>query len=218
MKKNYNLILVDDHGMFREAVKFVLAQSDSLKVVAEASNGNEFLEIVDRYKPDLVLMDITMPGMNGVDATREAIKRIPDLKVIALSMNSDDIYYYKMVEAGASGFIQKESGSDELFKAIFMVLNGENYFSSKILCNIIRDYLQNKDVKKVAHKDVKLSRRENEVLELICNGYSNSDIALKLGLSRRTIEGHRSSLLNKTGVKNSIQLVLYAKGDKNLSE
>ena len=218
MKKNYNLILVDDHGMFREAVKFVLAQSGFLNVIAEASNGNEFLELLEIYNPDLVLMDISMPVMNGVDATREAIKKHPDLKVIALSMNSDEIYYYKMVEAGASGFIQKESGSDELLKAISMVLNGENYFSSKILCKIIRDYLQNKDVKRVTHKEVKLSKRESEVLELICNGYSNSDIAEKLGLSRRTIEGHRSSLLNKTGVKNSIQLVLFAKSDQGLSD
>lgn len=218
MEKNYNLILADDHGMFREAVKFVLAQSDCLNVIAEASNGNEFLELIDVQKPDLVLMDISMPGMSGIDATREAIKKYPDLKVIALTMNSDEMLYYKMIEAGASGFIEKESGSDELFKAIFMVLNGENYFSSKILCKIIKDYIQNEDVKRTSHKEVKLSSRENEILELICNGYSNNEIASKLGLSRRTVEGHRSSLISKTGVKNSVQLVLFAKRNKGMEE
>jgi DNA-binding NarL/FixJ family response regulator len=218
MKKNYNLIIADDHGMFREAVKFVLAQSDCLNVIGEASNGIELLKLIDKNRPDLILMDISMPVMSGIDATREAIKKYPDLKVIALTMNNDEMHYFRMIEAGASGFIAKESGSEELFKAIFMVLNGENYFSSKILCKIVKDYIQNEDTKRTAHKEVKLSSRENEILELICNGYSNNEIALKLGLSRRTVEGHRSSLISKTGVKNSIQLVLFAEMNKNIEE
>jgi DNA-binding NarL/FixJ family response regulator len=218
MEKNYNLIIADDHGMFREAVKFVLAQSDCLKVIGEASNGIELLDLIDKNKPDLVLMDIAMPVMSGIDATREAIKKYPDLKVIALTMNSDEMHYYRMIEAGASGFIEKESGSDELFKAIFMVLKGENYFSSKILCKIVKDYIQNEDIKKTSHNEVKLSTRENEILKLICNGYSNNEIAIKLGLSRRTVEGHRSSLISKTGVKNSIQLVLFAKKNESIDD
>jgi DNA-binding NarL/FixJ family response regulator len=218
MEKRYKLILVDDHILFRDALRFVLGQSDCYDVIAEASNGNEFLRIIGNYTPDIVLMDISMPGLNGIDTTREAIKRFPSLKIMALSMNSDEMNCYKMLEAGASGFIQKEAGSDELFRAINMVLNGESYFSNQILCKIIRDYVQKDDLKKVTHKEVKLSRRENEILELICNGFSNSDIAHKLGLSRRTVEGHRSSLISKTGAKNSIQLVLYAKGNHTTCE
>jgi DNA-binding NarL/FixJ family response regulator len=218
MEKIYKLILVDDHSMFRDALKFVLKQSDRIDVIAEASNGYEFLEIIDTCTPDIVLMDISMPGLNGIDATREAIKKYPGLKIIALSMNSDEVYYYKMLEAGANGFIQKESGSDELFKAIFTVLNGENYFSNQILCKIIKDYLHKEDVKKIAHREIKLSRRENEILKLICAGYSNTDVANKLGLSRRTVEGHRSSLLSKTGAKNSIQLALFASSNQILND
>jgi DNA-binding NarL/FixJ family response regulator len=211
MEKTYNLILVDDHSLFRDALKFVLAQSNRLNVVAEASNGNEFLEILDICNPDIALVDISMPVLNGVDATKEAIKRHPGLKVIALSMYSDEMYYYKMLEAGAQGFVLKESGSDELLKAIFIVLNGGNYFSNQILCKIIKDFLKEGEDKQTTNKkEIKLSKRENEILELICEGNSNNEIAVKLGISRRTIEGHRSSLINKTGAKNSVHLVLYA--------
>jgi DNA-binding NarL/FixJ family response regulator len=212
MKKIYNLVIVDDHIMFRDALKFVLAQSDSLKVIAEASTGTEFLEILETCKPDLVLMDISIPAPDGVESTKLALKLYPDLKIIALSMYSDEIYYCKMIEAGAKGYVKKEAGGDELLKSIFAVLNGEKCFSNDILCNIIRNIYRETDIIEVTRKkNVKLSKRENEILELICAGYSNVEVASKLGIGRRTIEGHRSSLLKKTGAKNSVHLVLYAK-------
>jgi DNA-binding NarL/FixJ family response regulator len=212
MKKSYNIVLVDDHALFREALKYILNQNACFKVIAEASNGKEFLEILGNCTADLALVDISMPLMNGIDATREAIKKYPELKVIALSMHNDEAYYYKMLEAGAHGFVSKEAGGTELIEAIFMVLNGENYYSNQVLCKIIKDFFQKGEPKQVDDKkEVKLSKRENEVLKLICNGYSNNEIALMLGISRRTIEGHRSNLLCKTGAKNSIHLVLYGK-------
>ena len=211
MEKRYKLILVDNHSIFRDALKFVLAQSEEVDVIAEASNGNELLDLLETKLPDLILMDIAMPGLNGVDATREALSRYPDLKIIALSMYGDELYYYKMLEAGAQGFVLKESGSDELLKAIKTAMSGESYFSNHILCNIIRDFShQNIPPEESEKKEIKLSKRENEVLELICAGYSNIEIAAKLGISKRTIEGHRSSLISKTGAKNSIHLVLFA--------
>jgi DNA-binding NarL/FixJ family response regulator len=219
MKKTYNVVLVDDHCLFREAIKFVLTQSGYFNVIAEASNGMEFLEILETCTPDISLIDISMPVLDGIEATKEAIKRYPGLKIIALSMHSDEIYYYKMLEAGAHGFVLKESGRDELIEAIFMVLNGENYYSNQILCKIIKDFFHKGEEKQIVDKkEVKLSKRENEVLKLICNGHSNNEIAGILGISRRTIEGHRSSLLSKTGAKNSIHLVLYAKQNEGLLE
>jgi DNA-binding NarL/FixJ family response regulator len=215
MGKIYNIILVDDHNLFRDALKFVLAKSNSFKVIAEASNGFEFLEILDTFYPDLVLIDISMPVCNGIDATREARKKHPELKIIALSMYSNETYYYKMLEAGAQGFVLKEAGSEELFKAMSMVINGENYFSNEILCKIIKDHFQKEEFSKdTIIQEVKLSKRENEILGLICDGCSNNEIAFKLGISRRTIEGHRSSILKKTGAKNSISLVLFSKKDQ----
>jgi DNA-binding NarL/FixJ family response regulator len=189
MKKTYNIVLVDDHSLFREALKYILDQNASFKVIAEASNGKEFLEILGNCTPDLALVDISMPLMNGIDATREAIRKYPDLKVIALSMHNDEAYYFKMLEAGAHGFVSKEVGGAELIEAIFMVLNGENYYSNQVLCKIIKDFFQKGEPKPVDEKkEVKLSKRENEILKLICNGYSNNEIAVMLGISRRTIK------------------------------
>ncbi len=218
MEKVCNLIIVDDHSIFRDALKFVLAQSNNINVIAEASNGLEFLKILEETMPDLVLMDIAMPGLNGVDATKEALKKYPDLKIIALSMYGDELYYFQMLEAGAQGFVLKESGSDELLKAITTVMNGDSYFSNHILCNIIKDFAHEDSKTEPEKKEIKLSRRESEVLELICAGYSNNEIAARLGISKRTIEGHRSSLISKTGAKNSIHLVLFAMKNKILVE
>jgi len=218
MEKTYNLIIVDDHSIFRDALKFVLAQSNNINVIAEASDGFEFLQILEKTRPDLVLMDIAMPGLTGVDATKEALKRYPDLKIIALSMYGDELYNFQMLEAGAQGFVLKESGSDELFKAITTVMNGDSYFSNHILCNIIKDFAHEDSKTETRKKEIKLSRRESEVLELICAGYSNNEIAAKLGISKRTIEGHRSSLISKTGAKNSTHLVLFAMKNNILVE
>ena len=191
MSRVIKVIIVDDHIIFRDALKFILARSRETEVIAEASNGQEFLDIVGNYSPDIVLMDISMPVLNGIDTTREAIKRYPGMKIIALSMFSDELYYFRMLEAGVQGFVLKESGSEELLKAIRTVINGDNYFSNRILCNIIRDFAteenQDEDEEK---KTVRLSKRESEVLGLICEGYS--------------------SLLNKTGAKSSVHLALFA--------
>ncbi|HNW57333.1 MAG TPA: response regulator transcription factor [Bacteroidales bacterium] len=218
MRKTYDIIVVDDHCMFRDALKYLLAQSDCFNVIAEFSNGREFLDMIDEYEADLILMDIYMPVYDGIDTTREAVKKHPGLKVLALTMSEEEESYYKMLEAGAHGYILKTSGSKELFKAISMVLNGEDYFSNQVLCKIIKDLLQKKEITKCdPPKEVRLSKRESDILELMCVGYSNNEIADKLGISRRTIEGHRSSLISKTGAKNSIQLAIYAMKNNLLS-
>lgn len=211
MEKIYKILLVDDHKLFREGLNFVLSQMDGFEVVGEASNGNEFLELIDSLEVDLVLMDISMPGLDGIDATARAIEKHPNLKVIALTMFCDEEYYYKMIQAGVSGYILKESGKDELANAINTVLRGENYFSQKLLRNIILNLNQVKNFKGANHKqDVKLTPREREILKLICQGLSNAEISEKISLSLRTVEGHKSNLINKTGVRNSVSLVMYA--------
>jgi len=217
MERAYNLIIVDDHSIFRDAIRFVLEQSRHVNIIGEASNGHEFLNLIRNVKPDVVLMDIAMPGLDGVDTTREAIKKYPDLKIIALSLYGEEPYYYRMIEAGAQGFVVKDSGSDELLKAIFTVMHGDSYFSNSTLCNIIRDYPDDEAERSGPKKEIRFSKRENEVLDLICAGLSNAEIAEKMGVSKRTVEGHRGSLIAKTGARSTIQLVLYALKSRSMA-
>lgn len=217
MEKAYNLVIVDDHSIFRDAIRFVLTQSEKINVIGEAASGHEFLCLIDNVKPDLVLMDIAMPGIDGVETTIRAKKKYPDLKVIALSHYGEEPYYNRMVEAGAHGFVVKDSGSDELLKAINVVMAGDTYFSNHILCSIIREKQQNDDITLNGCAGIKLSRRESEILDLICEGLSSSEIAERLGVSRRTVEGHRCSLIAKTGARSTVNLVLYAMKNRTMA-
>ena len=203
------LILVDDHKMFREGLRFALSQVDGIEVTGEADNGKAFLKLLTEQNPDVVLMDISMPLMDGAEATEEALKLKPEIKIIALSMFGDAEYYQKMVSKGVKGFLVKETGIDELTKAIQTVHGGETYFSQQLLQNIIRN-IANPSVKGYKNKAIELTRREEEVLELICKGYSNKEIADALFISQKTVEGHKSNLMEKTHTKSAINLMLFA--------
>jgi DNA-binding NarL/FixJ family response regulator len=184
---------------------------DDLEVIAEASNGKEFLSIIEKQEADLVLMDISMPQLNGIEATKSAIALKPGIKILVLSMFCDEEYYFQMVQAGVMGFVLKESGKDELEDAMRAVLSGETYFSQNLLRDIIVNlHSPGKQAKEQKEQDYNFTKRESEILKLICEGYSNNQIADKLFISIRTVEGHKSNLISKTGVKNTISLVMYA--------
>ena len=208
MGKIVKIIIVDDHKIFREGLKFILSNQKDMEVIGEASNGKEFLEILNTKKPDFVFIDINMPVMDGLEATKLAMEKFPDLNILALSMHGDEEYYFKMISAGAKGFVLKESDSSELKEAINDILSGKNYFSQELLRNII--FKINK--KKIDSKNLNdnFTKRELEVLNLICQGLSNDEIADKLHLSHRTIEGHKTNLLKKANVKNTVNLIMYA--------
>lgn len=208
--KEYRLAIVDDHKMFRSGLRFLLNDIPEIKVVGEASNGLEFLELAANDIIDIVLMDINMPEMNGLEATREALKLYPKLKIIVLSMHGEEEYYDQMVDAGVQGFLLKNSGVNDLNAALQAVINGGTYFSQELLVGI----LDKKKQKQFQTEVVKLTQRELEVLKLICEGYCNTDIAEKLFISHRTVDRHRSNLLSKTGCPNSTSLVMYAVKNK----
>lgn len=211
MKDTYRVFIVDDHKIFREGLIFMISKMKGFEVVGEASNGKTFLEMIDDLEVDIVIMDIAMPGIDGITATTKVLEKHSEIKVIALTMFSDEEYYYKMIQAGVTGYILKESGKEELAAALNTVITGENYFSQKILHNIIVNMNNVKTFKNATNtEEIKLTKRETEILTLICQGMSNAEISDKLCLSLRTIEGHKSNLLGKTGVKNSISLVMYA--------
>lgn len=208
--EEYKVIIVDDHKMFRSGLQFLLSNVPNIKVIGEASTGVEFLEMAKKEPIDIALMDINMPEMNGIDATKAAMEKYPDLKVIVLSMHGEEEYYDQMLDAGVKGFLLKNSGADELIAALEAVMSGKSYFSQELLVDI----LDKKRLQKLRTDIVKLSQRELEVLKLICDGYSNAEIAEELFISHRTVDRHRANLLSKTGCKNSTSLVMYAVKNK----
>jgi DNA-binding NarL/FixJ family response regulator len=205
------IFIVDDHSLFREGLAYLLSQIEGLSVVGGASDGTEFIEILENGDlPDLVLMDITMPFMDGIEACKQAISKYPDLKILALSMNDEQEYYMKMIQAGAKGFVQKQADKKELAEAISEVLSGGSYFPEDLLRKIIIK-MGNKDTNSTkAINAYNLTNRELEVLSYICQGYTNAEIAEKMFLSQKTIEGHRANLLSKTETKNSAHLVMFS--------
>jgi len=194
--------IVDDHQLFRSGLHFILENEPDIEVLIESSNGKQFLNSLKDIKPDVVLMDINMPEMDGVEASKSAIEKYPDLNILVLSMYSDIEYYNTMIDIGVKGFILKDIENKELATAIRKVYNGGNYFSQELLLRLIKN--------KPDNEAIDLTNREKEVLELICQGYSNQEVSEKLFISQRTVERHRSSLLFKTNSKNSISLVVYS--------
>lgn len=203
-----DIIIVDDHLIFRQGLKSLLTSEKIASVIGEASNGKEYLELLSHLKPDLVLMDIDMPHMNGMEATEKSLAMFPDLKIIAFTMFGDEEYYYKMIDLGVKGFILKSSGINELEKAISEVTQGESYFSNELLRKIIKNLGRKNEDKTIKYSA--FTTREMEVLQQICLGLNNDEIAEKLFISPKTVKSHRSNLLEKTNCKNSSVLILYA--------
>jgi DNA-binding NarL/FixJ family response regulator len=205
------VLLVDDHDMFRDGIKLLLSSSDIAEVVAEAKNGKEFLELVDKSKPDIVLLDISMPEMDGIEASRIAHEKFPGLKILALTMFGDEKYYYQMIQHGIKGFVLKSSGISELMNAIKEIAGGGNYFSNELLYKLITNLhsFNSSDHSKDSDGE-KLSKRELDVLREIAGGLSNESIGEKLHISPATVRTHRSNLLLKTGSNNTASLIMYA--------
>lgn len=201
MKKT-GLMLVDDHRLFRSGLKYILEATGKYTVLAEASNGIEFLELLKTVTPELVIMDINMPVMNGMAASRLALQNNPAIKILILTMHSDRDIYQTLLDMGIKGYVLKDADNEELLLAIQKVLAGDAYFSQELLLNVIRESM--------TAAPVALSAREKEVLTLIAEGLSNHEIAGRLKLSQRTVERHRTNLLEKTGSKNSVRLIIYA--------
>lgn len=206
-KISYNIMIVDDHALFRNGLKLLLNSFENFKVIAEASNGKEFLDVLEVVPVDIVLLDIEMPEMDGISAAQIALKKFPELKIITLSMYGDEDYYYKMVDAGVVGFLLKDSDIDEVNAALCAAVDGRSYFSQDLLQNLISRLTHSVDNQ---GDTADLTEREKEIVILICQGLSNIEIGEKLFLSKRTVEKHRANILEKTQCRNTASLVMYA--------
>ena len=204
--KKISVYIVDDHSLFREGLKLLLSNLDYIDQIYEAENGQQFIDGLLKHPADIAMLDIEMPVMNGIEAARLAKEISPDIKLIALSMYSDENYYLSMIEAGACGFLLKNSNFQEVEKAIVDVCNDKSYISIEILNNILK-HPQKSSFNNIPEN---LTEREAEILLLICKGLTNSEIAGQLVLSKRTIDKHRENLLLKTQSKNTASLVIFA--------
>ena len=206
-------LLVDDHKMIRDGVKAMLSQMKNIKVVGECSNGNEAIAYLKENNDDvdIIIMDINMPILNGIEATQQLVANDVKAKIIAMTMRGEDKYISKMLAAGAVGYILKDSGKDELFKAIIDVHGGEKYFSNEVRISLVSSYLNKKSTNGLYPDE--FSAREIEVLICISEGLTNKLTGEKLFISSRTVETHRRNMLQKAGVNNTIELIKY--GIKN---
>jgi len=202
------LIIADDHRLFREGLANLLSDSKDIEIIAEAENGIDVIEKAKELNPDVIVMDIGMPLLNGVDATVRLFKELPAIKVIALSMHSEKQYIKGMLEAGASGYLFKNCAYDELIEAIHTVNAGKKYLSDKITEIMIQDYLGKEE--RMSESDSELTERESEILKLIAEGVPTSEISELLFVSVKTIGTHKQHLLEKLNLKTSTDLVKYA--------
>ncbi len=211
-QEKLRVMIVDDHHIFRKGLRMLLKELPEVELFAEATNGKEFLEMIKDERPDIVFMDIQMPEMNGIDATREALRLYPDLKIIAISMFGDEEYLVSMLEAGVKGFLLKTVEEHELKKALVLISDNKNYFSDELIPTLTSSIVKNRAKEEPAAPELKeeLTKREVEVLELICKGYTIKEIADQLFISQRTVDGHKANLFRKTGVDSSVKLVTFA--------
>ncbi|WP_319590026.1 response regulator transcription factor [uncultured Draconibacterium sp.] len=204
------ITIVDDHKIFRDGLIMLLSNFDFVTVIGQAANGVEFLELIEDETPDIVLMDINMPKMNGIEATKQAMKKYPEIKIIALTSFADDEYIEQMISAGVEGYMLKRSDIEDFEKAIMKVAAGGSYFSSEIIKVISRNLYKDKERKSGEQLLSQFTAREKEILNLICKGLNNEQIAELIHLSPKTIEKHKSNLFQKTETFNTVNLVIYA--------
>lgn len=212
MPEIHRMVICDDHAIFREGMKNVLNANPALEVVGEAANGLQALDTVKRLKPDLVIMDIAMPEMSGIDATREITTLLPATRVIILSMHSRKTFIMESLKAGARGYVLKDSAGEKLLDAVEAVLRGESYLDSPVAAHIVDEFvkLPEKAAPEGEELPERLSERERQILRLIVEGNPNKEIAEKLFISPKTVENHRTRIMSKLGRHDVIGLIKYA--------
>ncbi|MDA8217881.1 MAG: response regulator transcription factor [Dehalococcoidales bacterium] len=203
------LLLVDDHTLFRQGLASLLKSRGGMEVVGQAGDGIEAVRLARQLQPDVVLMDISMPGMNGVDATREITRSLPGVRVLVLGTPSYTDQLMPILRAGAAGYLLKEADADELFRGIAAVHNGNSYFSPEVSTRLVQSmFVVGRSRLQPVHQP--LTAREREILDLVAEGHPNQEIARRACVSVKTVEAHKANIIAKLGLKGAIDLVRYA--------
>lgn len=204
------VVLADDHSVVRQGLRVWLERSGWVQVVGEASDGRQAVALVEELNPDVVIMDIAMPLLNGIDAAAQIVRRNPETKVIILSMHADESYILRALSAGAKGYLLKESTESDVLPAVQSVRDGKPYFTPSIARLLLEDYMRSLKQNNLQDSYDLLTEREREVLQLLAQGKSNKEVAHVLELSPHTIDSHRTNMMQKLNLHNTAEIVLYA--------
>lgn len=210
MANEIRVLLADDHALVRSGLRLLLEAQPDMKIIGEAENGADAIRYTVELRPDVVLMDIEMPGMNGIEATRRIKAESSATAVLALTMYEDDQYFFEMLRAGAAGYVPKRAAPDELVSAIRAVSRGEVFLYPSLAGRLVQDYLQRREADEQEAPVDDLTLREQEVLKLIAEGLSNGEIGEQLVISAKTVDRHRENIMRKLNLHNRVDLVKYA--------
>lgn len=204
------ILLADDHTIVRQGLRKVLEERSEWEVVAEAADGREAVRLAEQYRPDVAILDVAMPLLNGIEATRQIKRRLPDTRVLVLSMHADEAYVTQILQAGATGYLLKDSADVDLLQAVEEAANGRSFFSPAIARAMLEDYRRQATDKGTGNRYDLLSEREREIFQLIAEAKTNKEIAALLSVSPSTVETHRAHIMEKLDVHSAAEIVLYA--------
>ena len=210
MKKPYRIIITEDHTILRQGLRVLLSSDPDFKIVGEAEDGREAIRLAEALSPDLILMDLSMPKMTGIEAISEIKKRSTDIKIVVLTVHGGEEYVLSALEAGADGYVLKDANRDELTTAIRKVLEGKRYLSPDVSGKVIEGYLEGKTALRKKTSWDTLTPREREILKLIAEGYKNREMAEALFISPKTVQKHRANLMEKLNLHNAVALTVFA--------
>lgn len=204
------VLVADDHTIIRSGLRMLLERESGFEVVAEASDGRQAVELAESLKPDVAMLDIGMPNLNGIEATRQIVQKLPRTRVVVLSMHSDESYVLKALKSGARGYLLKDSAESDILNSIRAVNDGKAYFSPEISRMLVEDYMRQMQQRGVEDSYELLTAREREILQMLAEGRSNKEISSALNLSPYTVETHRGNILQKLNLHSLPELILYA--------
>lgn len=204
------IILVDDHQMFRDGVKSILHDEQNIELVGEVGNGLDLFRLLETVQPDLIVTDISMPDLSGIEVAKYVSENFPGIKILILSMHVREDFIIKAIEAGADGYLPKDASMNELLEAIYTISRGESYFNRKISDAILKSFISHSRPQRETEKRESLTRRELEIIRNVVDGQTNREIADTLCISIRTVDSHKNNIMHKLNLKSSVELVKYA--------